>query len=138
MIGADKMNGIKYNEKHEAYEITFDVWGKPTLVLFFTEEQQTIIDNLSAIAAKLDKINSKKRKFVQMMYDGGWFNHRKYPFIEVSELDEAVFAAYLSVDFDDDEIFISIIAAGQDDYLGGKLTIEVGGDNGIEILGWAE
>lgn len=130
------MDKIKYNEKHEAFEITFDVWGKPALVLFFVEDQQTIIENLSAIAAKLEKINSKKNKFAEMIYSGGWFNHRKYPFIEVSELADALFAAYLSVDIDDGEIYVNIVAAGRDDYLGGKLSIEIGADNGIEILGW--
>ncbi len=136
--GDDNVDTIRYNEKHEAFEITFDIWDKPTLVLFFVDDQQVIIDNLSVIAAKLDKISSKKSKLAQMIYDGGWFNHQTYPFIEASELADAMFAAYLSVDIDEGEIFVNIAAAAKDDYFGGILNIEIGDDNGIEILGWDE
>lgn len=132
------MDKIKYNKKHEAYEITFDVWGKQTLVLFFTDDQQEILDNLSTIAAKLDKINSRKTKFAEIMLKGKWYNRNTYPFLEASELADAIFAASLSVDFDDGEIYINIVIAASEDYLGGKLAVEVGCDNGIEVLGWDE
>lgn len=132
------MDKIKYNENHEAYEITYNVWGKPTLVLFFTDDQQEILDNLSEIAVKLDKINSRKAKFAEIMIEGKWYNRSAHLFLEASELAEAIFAAYLSVDFDDGEIYINIEIAAADDYLGGKLAVEVGIDNGIEVLGWSE
>ena len=89
------MDKIKYNEKHEAYEITYNVWGKPTLVLFFTDDQQEILDNLSEIAVKLDKINSRKAKFAEIMIEGKWYNRSAHLFLEASELAEAIFAAYL-------------------------------------------
>ena len=60
------MDKIKYNEKHEAYEITYNVWGKPTLVLFFTDDQQEILDNLSDAKTVVQGIGSNLDEHIKI------------------------------------------------------------------------
>ena len=67
------MNQIKYNEKEEAFEISYKLWEKDVTIRFYVENQQEIMDNFSEIAQKLDKLNRNKKKIAEIISDEGYY-----------------------------------------------------------------
>lgn len=123
------MNQIKYNEKEEAFEITYKLWEKDVTVRFYVEEQQEIMDNFSEIAQKLDKVNRNKKKIAEIISDEGYYDG----FSETLADNLQITSAY--IDVDEDGVVVCFYVDSNDGYLK-PLSMELGYDNGIEIVGW--
>ncbi|MDE5772216.1 MAG: hypothetical protein K2I06_11430 [Ruminococcus sp.] len=122
------MNQIQYNEKEEAYEITYKLWDNAVTVRFYVEEQQEIMDNFSEIAQKLDKLNRNKKKIAEIIADEGYYGGLSETLAECLQITSAY------VDVDDDGVVVCFNVDSTDGYLV-PLTMELGADNGIEVTG---
>jgi len=123
------MNHIKYNEKEEAFEITYKLWENEVTVRFYVEEQQEIMDNFSEIAQKLDKVNRNKKKIAEIIISEGYYDG----FSETLADSLQITSAYIDIDED------GVVVCFYVDNIDGDLTplsMELGTDNGIEIVGW--
>jgi len=125
------MSNIKYNEKEEAFELPYKLWGDAKIVRFYTDSEQSIMDNLKAIAANLAKLDGSKKKLAELIMDDGHFDYA-----EPDALAESLQLSGIYVDIDEDEIVVCF-CIGSDDYDtdGKKLSIELY-DNEFEIIGW--
>ncbi|MBO5104564.1 MAG: hypothetical protein J6B74_05820 [Ruminococcus sp.] len=122
------MNQIHYNEKEEAYEITYKLWENDVTVRFYVEEQQEIMDNFSEIAQKLDKLNRNKKKIAEIISDEGYYGGLSETLSESLQITSAY------VDVDEDGVVVCFNVDSTDGYLV-PLTMELGADNGIEVTG---
>ena len=122
------MNQIQYNEKEEAYEITYKLWDNEVTVRFYVEEQQEIMDNFSEIAQKLDKLNRNKKKIAEIISDEGYYGGLSETLAECLQITSAY------VDVDEDGVVVCFNVDSTDGYLV-PLTMELGADNGIEVTG---
>lgn len=122
------MNQIQYNEKEEAYEITYKLWDNAVTVRFYVEEQQEIMDNFSEIAQKLDKLNRNKKKIAEIIADEGYYGGLSETLAECLQITSAY------VDVDEDGVVVCFNVDSTDGYLV-PLTMELGADNGIEVTG---
>lgn len=123
------MNQIKYNEKEEAFEITYKLWDNETTIRFYVEEQQEIMDNFSEIAQKLDKVNRNKKKIAEIIADEGYYGGLSETLAECLQITSAY------VDVDEDGVVVCFDVYSTDGYLA-PLSMELGTDNSIEVLGW--
>ena len=64
-FGGENLSNIKYNEKEEAFELPYKIWGEPKLVRFYAEDEQSIMDNLKDIAGKLAKLDGSRKKLAE-------------------------------------------------------------------------
>lgn len=122
------MNQIKYNEKEEAFEITYRLWENDVTIRFYVEEQQEIMDNLSEIAQKLDKVNRNKKKIAEIISTEGYYDG----FSETLADNLQITSAY--IDIDEDGVVVCFYVDSTDGYLS-PVSMELGTDNGIEIVG---
>ena len=122
------MNQIHYNEKEEAYEITYKLWENDVTVRFYVVEQQEIMDNFSEIAQKLDKLNRNKKKIAEIISDEGYYGGLSETLSESLQITSAY------VDVDEDGVVVCFNVDSTDGYLV-PLTMELGADNGIEVTG---
>lgn len=122
------MNQIKYNEKEEAYEITYRLWDNEVTVRFYVEEQQEIMDNFSEIAQKLDKVNRNKKKIAEIISDEGYYGGLSETLAECLKITSAY------IDVDEDGVVVCFNVDSTDGYLQ-PLSMELGADNGIEVTG---
>lgn len=119
---------LKYNEKEEAFEITYKLWENDVTVRFYVEEQQEIMDNFSEIAQKLDKVNRNKKKIAEIIAGEGYYDG----FSETLADNLQVTSAY--IDVDEDGVVVCFNVDSADGYLQ-PLSMELGADNGIEVTG---
>ncbi|MDE5619423.1 MAG: hypothetical protein K2I80_02715 [Ruminococcus sp.] len=122
------MNQIQYNEKEEAYEITYKLWDNSVTVRFYVEKQQEIMDNFSEIAQKLDRLNRNKKKIAEIIADEGYYGGLSETLAECLQITSAY------VDVDEDGVVVCFNVDSTDGYLV-PLTMELGADNGIEVTG---
>lgn len=122
------MNQIKYNEKEEAFEITYKLWENDVTVRFYVEEQQEIMDNFSEIAQKLDKLNRNKKKIAEIISDDGYYGGLSETLADCLQITSAY------IDVDDDGVVVCFNVDSTDGYLH-PLSMELGVDNGIEVVG---
>lgn len=122
------MNQIKYNEKEEAFEITYKLWEKNVTIRFYVEEQQEIMDNFSEIAQKLDKVNRNKKKIAEIISDEGYYGGLSETLAENLQITSAY------IDIDEDGVVVCFNVDSTDGYLQ-PLSMELGADNGIEVVG---
>lgn len=122
------MNQIKYNEKEEAFEITYKLWENDVTVRFYVEEQQEIMDNFSEIAQKLDKLNRNKKKIAEIIADDGYYGGLSETLADCLQITSAY------IDVDDDGVVVCFNVDSTDGYLQ-PLSMELGVDNGIEVVG---
>ena len=122
------MNQIKYNEKEEAFEISYKLWEKDVTIRFYVESQQEIMDNFSEIAQKLDKLNRNRKKIAEIISDEGYYGGLS----ETLENSLQITSAY--IDLDEDGVVVCFNVDSTDGYLQ-PLSMELGTDNGIEIIG---
>lgn len=123
------MSQIKYNEKEEAFEISYKMWENDVTVRFYVEEEAEIMDNFSEIAQKLDKVNRNKKKIAEIIADDGYYSGAS----EILEGCLQITSAY--IDIDEDGVVVCFYVDSTDGYLK-PLSMELGYDNGIEIVGW--
>ena len=123
------MNKIKYNEKEEAYEIVYKIWEKDMTVRFYVEEQEDIMENISEIAAKLDRLNRSKSTVVRLVADDGYYEGA------AETLEDFIMLVKVYVDIDEDEVVLCFTVNSTDGYMKSPLSMELF-DNEFEILGW--
>ena len=123
------MNKIKYNEKEEAYEIVYKIWEKDMTVRFYVEEQEDIMENISDIAAKLDRLNRSKSSVAQIIADEGYYEGA------AETLEKGMMLVKAYVDIDDDGVVLCFSVNSNDGYLRNPLSLELY-DNEFEVLGW--
>ncbi|MBP3379334.1 MAG: hypothetical protein J6K77_00515 [Ruminococcus sp.] len=121
------MSNIKYNEEQEAYELPYKMWDKSIIVRFYTDAEETIIDNLSEIAVKLETINGSKKRLARMIADEGLYEGAGETLAKELIMDS------IYVDIDDGEIVVCFVVSSEDGYMM-PLNVELYGSD-LEITG---
>ena len=67
------MSNIKYNEQEEAFELPYKLWGNTQTVRFYVEDEAEIMNNLSAIAGKLAKLDGSRKALAKLITDEGHY-----------------------------------------------------------------
>ena len=125
------MSNIKYNEAEEAFELPYKLWDNIQTVRFYVEDEKTIMDNLTAIAEKLAKLDGSRKHIAKLIADEGHYEGGN-----ADTLADNLSLENVYVDIDDDEIVVCIDADSFDGYMPSALHIELyGGD--FEITGEA-
>ena len=125
------MSNIKYNEAEEAFELPYKLWDNIQTVRFYVEDEKTIMDNLTAIAEKLAKLDGSRKHIAKLITDEGHYEGGN-----ADTLADNLSLENVYVDIDDDEIVVCIDADSFDGYMPSALHIELyGGD--FEITGEA-
>lgn len=126
------MSNIKYNEHKEAYELPYKLWNELTTVRFYTENEETIIKNLSDIAKKLEQVDGSKNTIAGMLIDEGYYEGSN-----ADELAKILKLENVYVDIDDEDIVVCFDTGTDDGFMQGLAHAEL--FSGIfEITGWAE
>ena len=123
------MSNIKYNKQEEAFELPYKLWENMQTVRFYVENESEIMDNLSAIAGKLAKLDGSRKYLAELIISDGFYEGG----------DAAALAKNLSlenvyVDIDEDEIVVCIDVDSFDGYMPGAVHIELFEDE-FEITG---
>lgn len=124
------MSNIRYNEEQEAYELPYKMWNESITVRFYTDSEETIIDNLSEIAVKLETINGSKKRLARMIADEGMYEGAGETLAKVLVMDS------IYVDIDDTEIVVCFVVSSEDGYMK-PLNVELYGSD-LEITGEAD
>lgn len=133
------MTGINYNAEQEAFELDYELWDKQVVVRFYVEDQQEIMDDLADIAKMLDKVNRNKQKIAEVILRDNWAGSKKYLAESRESFVKGLYIDSCSVEIDEDMgIVVGLLVGGSEGSLKGLLSIELGEDSGLEILGWAE
>lgn len=125
------LSNIVYNEKEEAFELPYKIWENMQTVRFYVEKESEIMDNLSAIAQKLAKLDVSRKHIASMLisdnyYEGG----------DTDTLAKNLSIENVYVDIDEDEIVVCIDVDSFDGYMSDPMHIELFGDD-FEITGTA-
>jgi len=125
------LSNIVYNEKEEAFELPYKIWENMQTVRFYVENESEIMDNLSAIAQKLAKLDGSRKHIASMLisdnyYEGG----------DADTLAKNLSIENVYVDIDEDEIVVCIDVDSFDGYMSDPMHIELFGDD-FEITGTA-
>lgn len=125
------LSNIVYNEKEEAFELPYKIWENMQTVRFYVEKESEIMDNLSAIAQKLAKLDGSRKHIASMLisdnyYEGG----------DTDTLAKNLSIENVYVDIDEDEIVVCIDVDSFDGYMSDPMHIELFGDD-FEITGTA-
>lgn len=134
------MSGIKYNEEQEAYELEYTLWGGQVRVLFYVDSENEIMDGLTEIADKLERINRNKDKIAAVIMREGWYEKGSFPMLDEKKFSDSLSIADAFVDMEEDDgmnaAVIRFIVTSSEGYLKGRLAVEIETDNGMEIVGW--
>lgn len=112
------MSNIKYNEEQEAYELPYKLWDEMMTVRFYTESEDDIMKNISAIAMKLETINGGKKKLARIIVDEGMYEGA------ADILAKQLTMNSIYVDIDEDEIVVCFVVSSNDGYMS-DLNIEL-------------
>lgn len=123
------MSNIKYNEAEEAFELPYKLWGNSQTVRFYVEEEAVIMDNLTAIAEKLAKLDGSRKLIAKLITDEGHYEGG-----DADTLADNLSLENVYVDIDEDEIVVCIDTDSFDGYMPSALHIELYGDD-FEITG---
>ena len=127
------MDKIRYNEEQEAFEIEYSIWDKPVNVLFYMEDQQDIIDNISDIADKLGRIERNRTRIAEIIKRDGKYDKKKFPLITSAEIEKIMAVESAFVDEDDDGLVLSVSINAKNGALGEGVMVELLGDGSLEI-----
>ncbi|WP_294469269.1 hypothetical protein [uncultured Ruminococcus sp.] len=127
------MDKIRYNEEQEAFEIDYELWGQKVTVLFYMEEQQEIIENISEIADKLGKLDRNKSKIAEVIKRDGCYDKKKFPLITIAELEAQMKIESAFVDMDEDGVVLGATVVTKNGALGEGVMVEVLGDGALEV-----
>jgi hypothetical protein len=126
------LSNIKYNEQEEAFELPYKLWEESLTVRFYTESEDTIMKNLSAIAKKLAKVDSSKSTVAGMLIDDGYYEGG-----DTDALAKILKLSNVYVDIDEDDIVVCFDTGTSDGFMKGDVHIELFTDL-FEITGWVE
>ena len=119
------MSNIIYNEKEEAFELPYKIWGETQTVRFYVEEESTIMANLTAIAGKLAALDGGKKKIAQLLVDDGVYEGNT----GTLETILTISGVYVDIDEsgDEAEIVVCFTADSGDGYMK-PASVELYGD----------
>lgn len=126
------MSNIKYNEQEEAFELPYKLWDETLTVRFYTESEETIMKNLSAIAKKLAKLDSSKSTVAGMLIDDGYYEGG-----DSEALAKILKLSNVYVDIDEEDIVVCFDTGTSDGFMKGDVHIELFAEL-FEITGWVE
>ena len=124
------MSNIKYNEKEEAYELPYKLWGNEMNVRFYVENEAEIMNNLKVIAEKLAKLDGGRRQIAEVLIDEGYYEGG-----DADALDKILELKNVYVDFDDENIIVCFKTGTHDGYMQDFVSVELFA-NMFEITGW--
>ncbi len=127
------MSAVRYNEEQEAYELDYELWDRPVTVRFYVESEQDIMDNIGDIADKFDRLNRNRSKLAEIIIRDRW-TKRSLLTLDPGDLAKDMYIADCSVEIDEDGIVLCLTAASEK-YLDKGLSMEIGDDHGLEVLG---
>ena len=125
------MSNIVYNEKEEAFELPYKIWENMQTVRFYVEDESEIMDNLSAIAQRLAKLDGSRRRIASMLIEENYYEGG-----DTDALVKNLSIENVYVDIDDDEIVVCIDVDSFDGYMSDSMHIELFGED-FEITGTA-
>lgn len=125
------MSNIVYNEKEEAFELPYKIWENMQTVRFYVEDESEIMDNLSAIAQKLAKLDGSRRRIASMLIEENYYEGG-----DTDALVKNLSIENVYVDIDEDEIVVCIDVDSFDGYMSDPMHIELFGED-FEITGTA-
>ena len=125
------LSNIVYNEKEEAFELPYKIWENMQTVRFYVENESEIMDNLSAIAQKLAKLDGSRKHIASMLISDNY-----YECGDTDTLAKNLSIENVYVDIDEDEIVVCIDVDSFDGYMSDPMHIELFGDD-FEITGTA-
>jgi len=123
------LSNIRYNEAEEAFELPYKLWDNTQTVRFYVEEESVIMENLTAIAEKLAKLDGSRKLIAKLITDEGHYEGGN-----TDTLADNLSLENVYVDIDDDEIVVCIDTDSFDGYMPSALHIELYGDD-FEITG---
>ena len=126
------MSNIKYNKQEEAFELPYKLWEESLTVRFYTESEETIMKNLSAIAKKLAKLDNSKNTVAGMLIDDGYYEGG-----DTDALAKILKLSNVYVDIDDEDIVICFDTGTSDGFMKGDVHVELFAGL-FEITGWVE
>ncbi|MBQ9807374.1 MAG: hypothetical protein IJM55_00725 [Ruminococcus sp.] len=125
------MSNIVYNEKEEAFELPYKIWENMQTVRFYVEDESEIMDNLSAIAQRLAKLDGSRRRIASMLIEENYYEGG-----DTDALVKNLSIENVYVDIDEDEIVVCIDVDSFDGYMSDPMHIELFGED-FEITGTA-
>jgi hypothetical protein len=125
------LSNIVYNEKEEAFELPYKIWENMQTVRFYVEDESEIMDNLSAIAQKLAKLDGSRRRIASMLIEENYYEGG-----DTDALVKNLSIENVYVDIDEDEIVVCIDVDSFDGYMSDPMHIELFGED-FEITGTA-
>ena len=125
------LSNIIYNEKEEAFELPYKIWENMQTVRFYVEDESEIMDNLSAIAQKLAKLDGSRRRIASMLIEENYYEGG-----DTDALVKNLSIENVYVDRDEDEIVVCIDVDSFDGYMSDPMHIELFGED-FEITGTA-
>lgn len=126
------MSNIKYNKQEEAFELPYKLWEESLTVRFYTESEETIMKNLSAIAKKLAKLDNSKNTVAGMLIDDGYYEGG-----DTDALAKILKLSNVYVDIDDEDIVVCFDTGTSDGFMKGDVHVELFAGL-FEITGWIE
>ena len=130
--GGEYLSNIKYNEQEEAFELPYKLWDETLTVRFYTESEDTIMKNLSAIAKKLAKLDGSKSTVAGMLIDDGYYEGG-----DAEALAKILKLSNVYVDIDEEDIVVCFDTGTSDGFMRGDVHIELFAEL-FEITGWVE
>jgi len=125
------LSNIVYNEKEEAFELPYKIWENMQTVRFYVEDESEIMDNLSAIAQRLAKLDGSRRRIASMLIEENYYEGG-----DTDALVKNLSIENVYVDIDEDEIVVCIDVDSFDGYMSDPMHIELFGED-FEITGTA-
>lgn len=126
------MSNISYNKQEEAFELPYKLWEESLTVRFYTESEETIMKNLSAIAKKLAKLDNSKNTVAGMLIDDGYYEGG-----DTDALAKILKLSNVYVDIDDEDIVVCFDTGTSDGFMKGDVHVELFAGL-FEITGWVE
>ena len=126
------MSNIKYNEQEEAFELPYKLWNEDMTVRFYTESEETIINNLKDIAKKLARLDGGRSTVAGMLIDDGFYEGG-----DAEALARILKLRSVYVDIDEEETVVCFDTGTDDGYMQGDVHVELFGEL-FEITGWVE
>jgi hypothetical protein len=124
------VSNIKYNEHEEAYELPYKLLDEMMTVRFYTENEETIINNLKDIAKKLAQLDSGRGTVAGMLIDEGYYEGGA-----ADALAKILKIQNVYVDIDEDDIVVCFDTGTDDGFMKDFVHVELFGEL-FEITGW--
>ena len=113
------MSNISYNEKEEAFELPYKIWGSEQTVRFYTEAEADIMNNLTIIAKKLAELDGSRKKIASLIADEGYYEGG-----DTDRLAKELNLENVYVDIEEDDAVVCITVDSYDGYMPSAVCIE--------------